>query len=69
MTSGYIRCPCDGYEPGPDGICFDPECGHDGHQHNIEVGDHEACLAQEGDPPGSCLPFEDGEPLVGSGRG
>lgn len=57
--SGYTKCPCDGYEPGRDGICVDPECGHDAHQHNAAVGDHEACLAQEGDEPGSYLPFED----------
>lgn len=56
--SGYITCPCESYEPGPDGICTDPECGHDAHQHNAAVGDHEACLAQEGDPAGYYLPFE-----------
>jgi hypothetical protein len=61
-VSGYIKCACDCYEPGPDGICLDPECGHDAHQHNIEVGDHEACLAQEGDEPGCYLPFEDTTP-------
>lgn len=56
MSSGYVRCPCDCYEPLPDGICRD--CGHDADQHNADVGPHEACLAQEGDPPGSYLPFE-----------
>lgn len=58
MTSGYITCPCESYEPGPDGLCTDPECGHDGHQHCVEVGDHESCMAQEGDEPGCYLPFE-----------
>lgn len=58
MTSGYITCPCDCYEPGPDGICLDPECGHDAHQHNAGVGPHESCLAQEGDDPGCYLPGE-----------
>lgn len=57
--SGYIKCPCDRYEPGPDGLCVDRECGHDGHQHNVEVGPAEACLAQEGDDWGCYLPFED----------
>ncbi len=57
--SGYVKCPCDGYEPGPTGLCVDPECGHDAHQHNYAVGAGEACLAQEGDEAGSYLPFED----------
>lgn len=65
--SGYIKCACDCYEPGPDGICLDPECGHDDYQHNAEVGPHEACLAQEGDDPGCYLPFEDGPTDIGPG--
>jgi len=56
-VSGYIKCPCDQYEPGADGICLDSECGHDAHQHIDDVG--EACYAQEGDPSGCYLPFED----------
>jgi hypothetical protein len=59
-VSGYIKCPCDAYEPLPDGICADPDCGHDAYQHNAEVGPNEACLAQEGDESGCYLPFEDG---------
>lgn len=57
--SGYVTCPCEAYEPGTDGICVDPECGHDAHQHNFAIGPGEACLAQEGDEPGCYLPFED----------
>lgn len=56
--NGYIKCPCDRYEPGPDGICLDAECGHDAHQHNAENADFDACLTQEGDDPGCYLPFE-----------
>lgn len=55
---GYIKCPCDRYEPGTNGLCTDPECKHDAHQHNASVGDHEACLAQEGDTDGCYLPGE-----------
>ncbi|MFF0378634.1 hypothetical protein [Actinoplanes missouriensis] len=62
MSQGYIKCSCDRYEPGTDGICLDRECGHDAHQHVADVGPHEQCLAQEGDEAGCYLPFEDAEP-------
>lgn len=61
MIGGYTKCPCDSYEPGSDGICVDPECGHDAHQHVSDVGPHEACYAQEGDEPGCYLPSEGGD--------
>ena len=60
--NGYAKCTCDRYEPGSDGLCLDMECGHDGDQHVVDVGPNEACAAQEGDPPGSYLPFEEPDP-------